>query len=173
MLGRGIAKLLESSGTWQITLAGGETLSRVAHPQNFGYTSKAPNGGNVFANFQSGLRDNGWAVVIEEGSGRPGIEQGETALHNEEGVQIILKKGGVVEIRNSQVEIFDGDCIIHNGDINVNNGSINVLNGAGGMNVVGGGDVSDGKGTAETMQALRDVFNSHTHNGGSTPDQNQ
>lgn len=62
--------------------------------------------------------------------------------------------GGADEINiDTKINIVNGNDINVNGDVNSD------------------GDVSDSNTTTPSMQDMRDLFNSHTHGGGSTPDQ--
>lgn len=111
LLARGVAKLLESSGNWQITLLKGETLSNIEHPQEFGFASKAKNGGAVYTFSFGGQRENTIAIMVTKDDGRPTLTQGQTALHDATGAYILLDNEGTVHIHNAKLIVHDGDVI--------------------------------------------------------------
>jgi len=132
LLARGVAKLLESSGNWQLTLLNGETISGIEHPQEFGMASKAPNGGGVIAISIGGQRENTIAVTVSNTTGMPTVSQGQTAIHDAHGSYLLLDNAGTIHIYS------DNGIIVH-------------------------GNVSDLQGTAQTMEAMRLIFNAHVH----------
>lgn len=133
LLARGVAKLFESSGNWQVTLLKGETLSGIEHPQEFGFASKAPNGGTVYTISFGGQRENTVAILISKSDGRPDIEQGQVALHDESGTCILLDGNGTVRIKNATKFIVED------------------------------GDVADNSLTTPTIREMRELFNNHVH----------
>lgn len=93
------------------------------------------------------------------------LEEGEVALYDDLGQAVHLTRAGiVVKGAGLPVRIEDTPSVEIDADLNVT-GSVTAQ-----QNVVAVlGDVSDSKGTAMTLQAIRTTFNAHQHSGGGNP----
>jgi phage baseplate assembly protein V len=148
MLARGIVKLSNSSSnmqTLQITVLDGEVLSDVEHFEPYGFTSRPQPGAEVLTASLAGNRSHTVVLCAADRRYRKlNLQLGEVALFTHDGSEIHLKNGGEIYLKAATKLVVDAPLLECTGDI------------------VAAGDVSDATGS---MQAMRDVFNLHTHTG--------
>jgi phage baseplate assembly protein V len=130
-----LAKLLTgANGEYQFSIQTGETVSRVRFMQNFGMVSEPPKNSTALLAARGGAKDASVALVVENRDGAVTLAEGETVVYNNSGVTVHLKKDGTVEIKGANLEVTEGY-------------------------------VQDDNTTGtETMQKMRDLYNTHTHN---------
>jgi phage baseplate assembly protein V len=81
----------------QITTAFGDTKDGVPRYQNYGHTSVAPAGSQAVLIAIGGLRQNGLVIVLDGAGTRPtGLQEGESALYDDQGQTIKIGRDGIV-----------------------------------------------------------------------------
>ncbi len=152
----------------QVRIDEREIIDEVPRLQEFGFTSRPPNGTDVVLVFVNGDRSRALAIGTNHQASRPrNLKPGESMLFSEDGKYIHMTADGgiVVDVKGQPVT--------------VNNASDVTVNASGKLKVVapGGitfetpkltvtGDVLDQRDNGGiTMAAMRSVFNGHDHGG--------
>ena len=181
-LGRGLIKLVDDEkGIQKIQLAlmKNEIRSNLERFQEYGFTSHPHIDAEAAAIFVGGNRDHGIIIAVDDRRYRlKGLDRGEVAIYTDEGDNIILKRDRNIEINtltltinavtetniNTPILNLDGDLSV-SGDID-NEG-----------NIESRGDIRDRiVSNPDTIQIMRETFNTHTHvgdSGGTTNVPNQ
>lgn len=145
----------------KVSLLKDEVRDGIERIQNFGFTSNPPADSEVVAVFVGGNRENGFVVAVDHRPSRKkGLEPGECALYTSDGTYLVLKKGGIVEIKAAtslKVDIpeatFTGKVIVQ-GDLAVSGKADVTGNVTSSANVIGGGT---------DLAAVKVFGTSHTH----------
>lgn len=152
---RAVLRLVDDAGglqSVQITLLADETRDGVERFQDYGFTSIPHPGAEGVAIALGGSRDHLVAIAIDDRRYRlRALAAGEVALYDDLGHQVHLTRDGIV---------------IHGG------GHAVTITGAPKLRVEGSieatGEISDRCDTSgETMAAMRDIYDIHTHPGDS------
>jgi phage baseplate assembly protein V len=147
MFARGEVKKITKGKTTKakVEFLSGEIFDGIEMPQQFGHQSHPPVGSEVIALFLGGNRDHGSIIATfnKSHTQQEELEEGETAMFDRSGSKVVIKADGSISITPS------GGTVQINGNLVVTQ------------------DISDQKGS---MQEIRDIYNSHTHDGGSAPD---
>lgn len=147
MVTRAVVKLVSDSlgiqGV-QVSLLADEVRDNVERFQEYGFTSHPVPGAEAIAVCVGGSRDHAVVIAVDDRRYRlKGLAQGEVALYDDLGKKLVFKRNGTIEIT----------------------GNVLVVG-----NITATGKVYDANG-AKSMDGMRTVYNSHTHGGGSTPNQ--
>lgn len=91
----------------------GEVRSEIPNFQNFGFASNAPEGSKVLCLFIAGSRENGVVVATDLESAKPkNLEEGEVALFNNFGCQVLINKDNEVIISGAAKVFINSDAEI-------------------------------------------------------------
>lgn len=114
-----------------------------------------------------GDRDHTIAVLVTDRRYRPvNLKDGEVVVFDDLGRKVFLSRDGIkVEGVNSPVTVKTTASVLVDAPLTKCTGNLEVSG-----NIVAGGEVKD-KGGSFSMSGMRATYNSHTHNGGSSPDQ--
>lgn len=129
--------------TLQVGTRARTTLNDVEHFEPYGFSSRPLDGAEHVA-VQVGAAP-GHTVVLVVADRRyriRGLEKGEVALADDQGLSIVLRRGGRIEVTAPTLRLV--------GNLEVEG------------NVTATGDVADG---TASMQAGRETYNIHTHGG--------
>ncbi len=158
MIGRAEVKMVGDNPKMQemqIALTAGELRDQVERFQNYGFTSHPHNGSEAAVVFLGGNRDHGLVLAVDDRRYRmKAMEQGEVAIYTDEGDYVHLKRGGNMEIKSATKIVIDCPRVEITGDL----------------------IDQTGDGNGNTVQAMRDIYNGHTHpgdSGGTTGGPNQ
>jgi phage baseplate assembly protein V len=128
--------------TGQVTLLAGETRDRVEHPQPYGFTSRPLAGAEAFVAGVGGSRDHLLVLLVDDRRYRVrALAEGEVAIYDDQGTQLVLRRGGSIEITAAAGVLLHGDLEV-DGQIHAS------------------GNVSDGTGS---VQAFREAYDQHRH----------
>jgi len=173
-----VARVQAGGGVQKIQVEGldGETVQDLEHAENFGFTSNPPAGSDCVVVPLGGKTSHGIIVTTTNGAYRiTGLSDGETAVYNADGAQIVLKKGRVIEIDCDKLNIKAPS------GVNITSEKVECsavltaqgqINGNGGMAVQGGSGTTftgnvDMVGDLNTTGALtnngKDVGSTHKH----------
>lgn len=173
MLARGVVVLSNAAKkmqTLQVNLLAGETTDDLEHFEPYGYTSRPLPGAESVVMFVDGDRSHGLCLVVADRRYRmTGFEEGEVALHDDQGQSVHLTRAGIVikgaslpiRIEDTPSVTLDTPQTILTGDLQLA-GSLTMLGTAGvgtavrgPLSVTGGGVTHDGV----------DIGKTHKHSG--------
>lgn len=150
-LGRGIIKLVSDGAGIQVVqldLMANETRSKIERFQEYGFTSHPKTGAEAAVIFMGGNRDHGIVVAVDDRRYRiKGLESGEVAIYTDEGDEIRLKRGNVIEVKTKEFIVNAEDRVTFNTPL-----------------VRASGDIIDNYETnGNNIQEMREIYNIHTH----------
>lgn len=126
----------------EIRILDGEVRSKIERVENFGFTSLPLPGSQAVVLSVGGNRDHSVLVAVDTPACRLEIlESGEAAVYNADGDYIHVKRGGEIIIKASSKVIVDTPRMEVTGDLIDQTAS----------------------GNSRTIQDMRDIFDSHTH----------
>lgn len=167
-LSRGVVRRVNDSRklqTVQLEVGPGE-LQELEHVHPYGFTSRAFPGAEGVAAFMQANRDHGIVLVVADRRYRlTALEEGEVAIHDDQGQTVHLKRGGIAVSSPTVVEI-DAPLTTVSGDLEVA-GDVEVTGGVGvGASPPAPGTVQAAVNLEDavgTVQAIRAAYNVHTH----------
>ena len=173
MVSRAVVRLVNDdtkTQTLQLEILKGELYDRIERLQNYGVTSVPLPGAEAVVLAAGGDRAHGVVVVVGDKRYRlTGMEEGEVAIHDDQGQKVHLTRTGIVvdggglpiTFTNATKAIFE---------VPVEMEKPLTMTGAGGDGNItsSNGNVSDALGS---MQEMRGVYNFHNHGTGPTPNQ--
>lgn len=175
LVGLGVTNLIDDSKQFQeaqVTLMRDEIRPGMVRLQNFGFSSHPANKALVLTVFPNGDRSQGIILGLEDPTTRPkDLPAGDSIQYDSRGnraqfraEQYELIHATKIFIQASEIEITGPTTI--NGDVTIN-GDLTVTGAiqAATVQATAPGGVSDQNGT---MQAMRDVYNTHNHGGSSS-----
>lgn len=172
MIVRGVIKLVNDKTKIQqiqASLLAGELKDGIEHYQEYGLSTNPPAGTEALVVFCGGSRNNGVIVATGDRKFRlKELQPGEVALYTDEGDVIKLARNRKIQVSTLHLEVSAAESISYNTktfSVNATQSATfttPVLNAS--ANISAGGEVNDKTGT---MQAMRDIYNSHTHPGDS------
>lgn len=156
MLARGTLAMANAAAkmqTIQVRILSGEAKDSVEHFEPYGYTSNPHPGAEVLLQFFGGDRSHGVAIMVSDRRYRlAGLESGEVALYDDIGHVVRLTRAGIViDGGGHQVTIVNTPKLRVEGGIDATG------------DIKDRCDMPDGR----TMNAMRQTYNSHTHQGDS------
>ena len=151
----------------EIELLDGDVRQPVEHFEPYGFTSEPLQDAEALAVSLGGDRDHTIALVATDRRYRPvNLKDGEVVVFDDLGRKVFLSRDGIkVEGVASPVTVKTTASVLVDAPLTKCTGNLEV-----GGNIVAGGEVKD-KGGSFSMSGMRATYNSHTHNGGSSPDQ--
>lgn len=153
-IGRAVVKLINDSTKiqeLQLQVLSDEVRARVERFQDYGFTSVPMEGAEAIVLFLGGDRSHGVAVKVDDRRYRKkGLQPGEVCMYTKNGDYVLIKVGGIVEVKASAELKVDAPLATFTGNVKVNG------------NIVCDGQVSDANGS---MQEMRGVYNTHKHTG--------
>jgi len=153
--------------TLQVELLKREIRDNIERVQNYGFTSHPHPGAEGVVVFVGGNRDLGLCVAVEDRRYRlVGLQQGEVAIYTDEGDNIVLKRGNVIEVNTTTFRVNASELCEFNTPLATFSGDVQA-----------DADILDNANSGgRSMSGMREVYNGHTHSdpqGGnvSTPNQ--
>lgn len=151
----------------QASLLAGELKSDIEHYQEYGFSSVPKVGMEGLIAFIGGDRSNGVIVAIGDREFRlKSLQPGEVAIYTDEGDFIKLGREHHISVSTLHLEVTaTEDTLITTKKLTINaETGVDITTPAmtTSADFSAGGEVKDVKGT---MNAMRDVFNGHTHTG--------
>jgi len=105
MVGRAVLELVDDGKPLQavqLSLLADEVRSNVERIQQYGFTSHPHPGAEGVALAVGGSRDHLVVVAVDDRRYRlRGLAQGEVAIYTDEGDQVVIRRGGVIEVTAS------------------------------------------------------------------------
>lgn len=147
-LGDGAVRLLAATGRF------GETFSRVSFLQHYGFASRPKAGAEILVEANGNVT---FCIASDDRRYRLALADGEAALYDHLGQKVHLKADGSIEIVgiNKVTATAPEVEIVASTQVTLTTPLLQVSG-----NITSGGDVSDQKGSIDTM---RQTYNSHTH----------
>jgi phage gp45-like len=91
----------------QVIVLDGETLDNIDRVEPYGFSYRPKPGSRAFMKFPSGDRSYGVALIIGDKRYQMDLQEGEVALHDDEGNHVHIKRGGVIEVKASTKVLAD------------------------------------------------------------------
>ena len=153
--------------TLQIQILSEDIREPIEHFEPYGFTSEPHPGAEAIAVSLGGDRDHTLAVVVTDRRFRPtDLKDGEVCIFDDLGRKIFLSRDGIrIEGVSSPITLSTTGSVTIDAPTIKCTGNLEV-----GGHIVAKGDIKD-KGGSYSMAGMRNTYNDHTHNGGSTPDQ--
>lgn len=112
VLSRGVAKMVNDEPRMQelqVGMLAGELRDRLEHPQPYGFSSVPHDDAECFVGFLNGSRDHGVVLVADDRRYRvKGRPQGEVSIYTDEGDEIRLRRGRIIEVTTDRFEVNAG-----------------------------------------------------------------
>lgn len=110
----------------QVRVLDGEPLNNIDRIEPYGFSYRPKKGSRAHLFFPSGDRSYGVALVIGDKRYQMDLQEGEVALHDDEGNHVHLKCGGIIEVKAATKVIADTPVFEATGDVVI--GGISFLN---------------------------------------------
>lgn len=168
---RGVLTLVKASGAVQLVqldALAGERLQETELFQHYGFTSHPLTGTMAVVVPVGGRTAHGIVIATEHGTYRlRNLAAGEVALYSDEGDEVVLKRGRVIEITTQTLRVNAATKVELNTPLVTTTGEIRADL-----------DITDLYPTVNrSMNGMRQIYNTHTHpendNGGPTSVPNQ
>lgn len=137
--------ILIGKDTVQAQVLDGETLDNLDRVEPYGLSYRPKPGSRAYLQFPSGDRSYGIALIIGDKRYQLDLQEGEVALHDDEGNYIMLKRGGIIEAKASAKVVAQTPLFETSGDAKIGG----MLIAAGGIQITGAA-TANGKNIAET-----------------------
>lgn len=82
----------------QVKVLDGETLDNIDRVEPYGFSYRPKKGSRAYLFFPAGDRSYGVALVIGDKRYQMDLQEGEVALHDDEGNHVYIKRGGIIEV---------------------------------------------------------------------------
>lgn len=189
MIGRAVLTAVNNSeGTQKLSMEAlkNETITEMERFEEYGFTSLPLKSAELLALFFNGNRDHGIVIKAHDRRHRPkDAVAGEIVFYTDEhikqgGHRIHFKRGQLIDILMKTMNITADDGSGGIGLVNIKNSNVVITDGSitvtlGNISVLIG-NISDANSTTPSMQAMRNLYNTHTHpgdSGGTTGAPNQ
>lgn len=96
-----------------------ETPPNIERVEPYGFSYRPHPGGQAYLLFPSGNRSYGMAIVIGDKQYQMQLEEGEVAIHDDEGNYVLLKRGGIIEAKASTKVLADTPLFETTGDAKI------------------------------------------------------
>lgn len=166
-IGLGLLRLVNDAGGLQVlqaSVVGGEPRDGINRYQNYGHTSVPLPGARVLLAAVGGNLNHLVALVVDDARYRKrDLQPGESCLYTDEGDYVLLKRGRIVQVvAGTKLDVTAPEAVFNcSSKVTLNTPLLEVTG-----HITAGGNVSDATGS---MQAMRIIYNGHTHGGGPTP----
>lgn len=97
----------------QVKVLDGETLGNVKRVEPYGFSYRPKPGCQTYLLFPSGDRSFGVAIVIGDRQYQMDLEEGEVALHDDQGQHVHLKRDGIVVSTPMKCRVEAADIELH------------------------------------------------------------
>lgn len=101
----------------QVRVLDGEPLDNIDRVEPYGLSYRAKKGSRAYLFFPSGDRSYGVALVIGDKRYQMDLQEGEVALHDDEGNHVHIKRGGIIEVKASTKVVADTPIFETTGDV--------------------------------------------------------
>lgn len=146
MVGRAIVTLVNDATklqSLQVELLEGESQDGIEHFQPYGLAAHPHPGAEAVLAFAGGLRSHGLALAVSDRRYRlKGLSQGEVALYDDLGNEVLLGRDGIKVIGISKVEVETPEASITADSVLIDSDNVQ-LGGAGGAALARVGDDVD------------------------------
>lgn len=134
----------------------GEILDGMERIQNYGFTAVPHSGAEGIVVFAGGDRSHGLVIAVEDKRYRlKSLQNGEVAIYTDEGDNITLKRGKVIEINTDTLVVNASVKCQFNTPLMEVSGEIKAVENITDQYNLGG----------SSMANMRNIYNSHTHTG--------
>jgi phage baseplate assembly protein V len=175
MVVRGVIKIVNDATKvqqMQNTLLAGEVKDGLECYRWYGFTSVPLPGMETAVVFCGGDRSNGIIIGVGDRQFRlKDLKGGEVALYTDEGDYLKFARNHTIQVSTLNLSVNATENVTYNTktfNVNASDGiNLTTPTVTASANVSAGGDIND---ATSTMQAMRDIYNAHTHVGNSGVD---
>jgi len=112
IVARGVAMLV-GEGKVQARVLADEVLPNIDRVEPYGFSYRPKAGAQTFLLFPSGDRSHGIAIIIGDKQYNMQLQEGEVALHDDEGNHVHIKRGGeIVATANARITLKAPDIVL-------------------------------------------------------------
>lgn len=164
LVARGVVRLVRSTTALQelqVGLLAGETHARAEHFEPYGFTAHPRPGAEAVALSVGGNRDHVLVVCVADRRYRiKTLAEGEVAIHDDQGQEVVLKRDRVAVTSPLRVDIDGGPFVqlVSSAEVRVVAPDLNVVG-----NITATGQIKDLGLGGKTMAEMRATYNAHTH----------
>jgi len=143
-----------------------EVLPNIDRVEPYGFSYRPKAGAQTYLLFPSGDRSHGIAIIIGDKQYNMQLEEGEVALHDDEGNHVHIKRGGeIIATANAKITLKAPDIILDGNVLATQAATVNQ-----GLSVLGqGGGESAVTGNFRVIGTIscngKDISDTHTHTG--------
>jgi len=101
----------------QVRVLDGEPLNNIDRVEPYGLSYRPKQGSRAYLFFPSGDRSYGFALVIGDKRYQMDLQEGEVALHDDEGNHVHIQRGGIIEVKAATKIIADSPLFEATGDV--------------------------------------------------------
>lgn len=101
----------------QVRVLDGEPLNNIDRVEPYGFSYRPKTGSRAYLFFPAGDRSYGVALVIGDKRYQMDLQEGEVALHDDEGNHVHIKRGGIIEVKASTRVVADTPIFETTGDV--------------------------------------------------------
>lgn len=105
-IAQGVVNLVGANKV-QVRVLDGEPLTNIDRVESYGLSVRAKPGSRAYLFFPGGDRSYGVALIIGDKRYQMDLQEGEVALHDDEGNHVHLKRGGIIEAKAATKVIAD------------------------------------------------------------------
>lgn len=166
-IAQGVATLVSHTKA-QAKVLHDEVLPNIDRVEPYGFSYRPKPGAQTYLLFPGGDRSHGFALVIGDKQYNMTLEEGEVALHDDEGNHVYLKRGGNIEINaNAEVTVrapkitLDAPETEITGNVTIKGGLAVMGEGSGGNSAITGSFNITGSIACNG----KNIGDTHTHSG--------
>jgi phage baseplate assembly protein V len=114
LVSRAVVALVDDSSKLQVLQVevGEGEVREAERVQEYGFTSVPLEGAEGVVVFVGGRRDHGLVVATDDRRHRPtGLQTGEVAVYTDEGDQVIIRRGGTIEVTAATKVVVDAPVV--------------------------------------------------------------
>jgi phage baseplate assembly protein V len=167
LFAKGVAALVGNEKV-QARVLSDETLANIERVEPYGFSYRPKPGAQTWLLFPAGDRSYGVAIVIGDKRYNMTLQEGEVALHDDEGNYVHIKRDGVIEVKAAEKVIADTPLFETTQDAKIG-GNLVVV----GQTISAAGYYGEGGGVAKMQGGLnvtgefrvneKNVSDTHTH----------
>lgn len=103
----------------QVQVLDEETLDNIDRVEPYGFSYRSKPGSRAYLQFPAGDRSYGVALIIGDKRYQVDLQEGEVAMHDDEGNHVLMKRGGIIEAKAATKVIAQTPLFETSGDAKI------------------------------------------------------